>query len=111
LLFNSLFKSYLFEFELTKQPTSRQMTNSIDRQGSLEKLTSIETTAKSLLNALIKKPDDQPLSLDGIHREELLNQTKTFLSQAKVSIVDIANSFHLQTDGFFDQKATTDDDE
>lgn len=87
------------------------MTNSIDRQGSLEKLTSIETTAKILLNALIKKPDDQQLSLDGIHREELINQTKTFLSQAKISIVDIVHSFHLPIDGFFDQKATSDDDE
>lgn len=87
------------------------MTSAIDRQTSLEKLTAFETTARILLNALVQKTDDQQLSLDGVHREELINQTKTFLSQAKISIVDIANGFHLSTDGFFDPNSTSEDEE
>jgi len=62
---------------------NKQMTNSIDRQSILDNLTAIETTAKLLVNAFVKKNNDTELSLNGIHREELINQTTTFLSQAQ----------------------------
>ncbi|CAF5095432.1 unnamed protein product [Rotaria sp. Silwood1] len=42
----------------------------------------IETTAKLLVNAFVKKNNDTELSLNGIHREELVTQTTTFLAQA-----------------------------
>ena len=78
------------------------MTNSIDRQGILDNSTSIETTAKLLLNAFVKKNTDVELALHGIHREELINQTTTFLSQAQKIILNLSNTFNLTTDGFFE---------
>jgi hypothetical protein len=80
------------------------MTNSIDRQSILDNLTAIETTAKLLLNAFIKKNNDTELSLNGIHREELIRQTTTFLSQAQKLILNLSNTFNLTTDGLFDNK-------
>ncbi len=64
----------------------------------------IETTAKLLVNAFVKKNTDADLSFHGIHREELINQTTTFLSQAQKLILNLSNTFNLTTDGFFDKK-------
>ncbi|CAF2809910.1 unnamed protein product [Rotaria sp. Silwood2] len=83
------------------------MNNSIDRQGILDNLTAIETTAKLLVNAFVKKNNDTELSLNGIHREELVTQTTTFLSQAQKLILNLSNTFNLSTDGFF-QKSPKD---
>lgn len=80
------------------------MTNSIDRQSILDNLTAIETTAKLLVNAFVKKNTDTELSLHGIHREELIVQTTTFLSQAQKIILNLSDTFNLTTDGFFDNK-------
>jgi len=80
------------------------MTNSMDRQGILDNLTAIETTAKLLVNAFVKKNNDVELSLNGIHRDELITQTTTFLSQAQKLIFNLSNTFNLSTDGFFDNK-------
>lgn len=77
------------------------MNNSVDRQGILDNLTGIETTAKLLVNAFVKKNNDTELSLNGVHREELINQTTTFLSQAQKLILNLSNSLNLPTDGFF----------
>jgi hypothetical protein len=80
------------------------MNSLLDRQGALDNLTAIETTAKLLVNALVKKNDDNELSLNGIHREELISQTTTFLSQAQQVILNLSNTFNLTTDGFFESK-------
>jgi hypothetical protein len=80
------------------------MTNSIDRQGILDNLTAIETTAKLLVNAFVKKNNDAELSLNGIHRDELITQTRTFLSQAQKLILNLSNTFNLTTDVYFDNK-------
>jgi len=80
------------------------MNSLLDRQGALDNLTAIETTAKLLVNALVKKNDDNELSLNGIHREELINQTTTFLSQAQQVILNLSNTFNLTTDVFFESK-------
>jgi len=80
------------------------MTNSIDRQSILDKLTAIETTAKLLVNAFVKKNNDTELSLNGIHREELVNQTTTFLSQAHKLILNLSDTFNLTTEDLFDNK-------
>ncbi|CAF4582197.1 unnamed protein product, partial [Rotaria sp. Silwood1] len=42
----------------------------------------IETIAKLLVNAFVKKNNDTELSLNGIHREEIVTQTTTLLAQA-----------------------------
>ncbi len=80
------------------------MTNSIDRQSILDKLTAIETTAKLLVNAFVKKNNDTELSLNGIHREELVNQTTNFLSQAHKLILNLSDTFNLTTEDLFDNK-------
>jgi hypothetical protein len=80
------------------------MTNSIDRQSVFDDLTAIETTAKLLLNAFIKKNNDTELSLNGIHREELSRQTTIFLSKAQKKILTLSNALNLTTDDFFDNK-------
>lgn len=83
------------------------MTNSIDRQGILDNLTAIETTAKLLVNAFVKKNTDVELCLNGIHREELIIQTTTFLSQAQKLIVNLSDTFNLTTDGLFENKTVS----
>jgi hypothetical protein len=80
------------------------MTNSTDRQSILDNLTAIETTAKLLINAFVKKNSDNNLYLNGTHREELVNQTTQFISQAKKIIFNLSNTFNLSTDEFFDNK-------
>jgi hypothetical protein len=77
------------------------MNNPIDRPGVLDNLTAIETTAKLLVNAFVKKNNDAELACNGIHREELITQTTTFLEQAKKLILNISNTFNIPTDGFF----------
>ncbi|CAF3370830.1 unnamed protein product [Rotaria sp. Silwood1] len=81
------------------------MNNSIDRQSILDNLTAIETTAKLLVNAFVKKNNDTELSLNGIHREELVTQTTTFLAQAQKLILNLSNTFNLSTDGFFQKSS------
>lgn len=81
-----------------------QMNNSSDRQNALDSLTSMETTAKLLINAFIKKNNDAELILHGIHREELISQTTTFLSQAQKLILNLANTLNLTVDGLRDEK-------
>lgn len=81
-----------------------QMNNSSDRQNALDSLTSMETTAKLLINAFIKKNNDAELTLHGIHREELISQTTTFLSQAQKLILNLANTLNLTVDGLRDEK-------
>lgn len=78
--------------------------NSNDRQNALDSLTSLETTAKLLINAFVKKNNDAELSLHGIHREELISQTTTFLSQAQKLILNLANTLNLTVDGLRDNK-------
>jgi hypothetical protein len=80
------------------------MTNLTDRQSVLDKLTAIETTAKLLVNAFVKKNNDTELSLNGIQQEELINQTTTFLAEAQKLVLNLSNTLNLSTDGFFDQK-------
>ncbi|CAF0911610.1 unnamed protein product [Rotaria sordida] len=81
------------------------MNNSIDRQGILDNLTAIETTAKLLVNAFVKKNNDTELYLNGIHREELVTQTTTFLAQAQKLILNLSNTFNLTTDDFFQKSS------
>ena len=83
------------------------MNDSIDRQNILDNLTAIETTAKLLLNAFVKKNNDAELSLNGIHREELITQSTTFLAQAQKLILNLSNTFNLTTDGLFESKNST----
>ena len=52
----------------------------------------------------MKKTNDAELSLHGIHREELVNQTTTFLSQAQKMILNLANTLNLTVDGLRDEK-------
>ena len=59
----------------------------MDRQGILDKLTSIETTAKLLVKALafskeVEEPDD------------LCGQTKIFLEQAQKLVDNLSNTFN-----------------
>jgi hypothetical protein len=70
------------------------MNNSIDRQGFLDNLTTIETTAKLLLNAFVKKNNDT----------ELITQTTAFLEQAQKRILNISNTCNIPIDGFFQSK-------
>lgn len=81
-----------------------QMNASSDRQHALDSLTSMETTAKMLINAFVKKNNDAELSLHGIHREELVSQTSTFLTQAQKLILNLANTLNLTIDGLRDEK-------
>ena len=68
----------------------------MDRQGVLDNLTSIETTAKLLVNALTKKDQlEADLSFDSVHREELLSQTSTFLGQAQKVVLQLSNTYNL----------------
>ena len=80
------------------------MNNSFDRQGILDNLSAIETTAKLLVNAFVKNNNDKELSLNGIHREELITQTTAFLSRAQQLILDLSNTYNLTTEGFFESK-------
>jgi hypothetical protein len=84
----------------------KQMTTSIDRQGILDNLTAIETTAKLLLNAFVKKNtnNETELSFNGIHRQELVTHTTTFLTQAQKLILNLSNTFNLTTDTLFPSK-------
>ena len=84
----------------------------MDRQGILDNLTAIETTAKLLVNAFATKSSSRPdldLSLNGVHRQELVAQTTTFLTQAQNLIVDLSNSFNLSTDTSLFQSESTGD--
>jgi hypothetical protein len=80
------------------------MANVIDRQGILDNLTSIETTAKLLLNAFVKKTNDAQLVLDEVHREELINQTAEFLSQSRTTILSLAKALNIPADELFQKK-------
>ncbi len=80
------------------------MANSIDRQSVLDNLTAIETTAKLLLNAFVNKNNDAELALNGIHRDELIDQTTSFLSEARKSILNHSKTLNLSIDWLFDQK-------
>lgn len=81
------------------------MANSLDRQGILDNLTSIETTAKLLVNALVKKKSDAELYITGVHREELLTQTTAFLAEAKQLILNLSHTYNLPTDDYLESKA------
>lgn len=72
----------------------------MDRQGILDKLTSIETTAKLLIKALnlSKTPEEHEFALQGLHREELFSQTKIFLEQAQKLVENLSNSFNVSTE-------------
>lgn len=77
----------------------------MDRQGALENLTSIETTAKLLVNALTKRDQlDTDLSFKGAHREELISQTSTFLGQAQKLVLQLSNTFNLSTETLFQSR-------
>jgi hypothetical protein len=80
------------------------MANVIDRQGILDNLTSIETTAKLLLNAFVKKTNDAQLVLDEVHREELINQTAEFLSQSRTTILSLSKALNIPADELFQKK-------
>jgi hypothetical protein len=82
----------------------QMMANSIDRQSVLDNLTAIETTAKLLLNAFVNKNNDAELALNGIHRDELIDQTTSFLSEARKSILNHSKTLNLSIDWLFDQK-------
>ena len=84
----------------------------MDRQGILDNLTAIETTAKLLVNAFATKTTtraDLDLTLNGVHRQELVAQTTTFLKQAQSLIVDLSNTFNLSTDTSLFQSESTGD--
>ena len=77
----------------------------MDRQGALENLTSIETTAKLLVNALTKIDHlDTDLSFKGAHREELISQTSTFLGQAQKLVLQLSNTYNLSTETLFQSR-------
>ena len=81
------------------------MASSLDRQGILDNLTAVETTAKLLVNALVKKKGDAELYITGVHREELLTQTTTFLAEAKQLLLNLSHTFNLATDDYCESKA------
>jgi hypothetical protein len=78
----------------------------MDRQVILDSLTSIETTAKLLVNALTMKTNEQTmdLSFNGIHQKELFIQTTTFLDQAQKLIVNLAQTCNLSLETFFSSR-------
>ena len=59
----------------------------MDRQGILDKLTSIETTAKLLIKALV-------LSKEAEDHDDLCSQTKVFLEQAQKLVDNLSNTFN-----------------
>jgi hypothetical protein len=77
----------------------------MDRQGALDNLSSIETTAKLLVNALTKRDHlDTDLSFNGAHREELISQTSTFLGHAQKLVLQLSNTYNLPTETLFQSR-------